>query len=500
MMSPPRELTRTMPVSPQKNRITDITSDENGRDVVGRIQNPSDGSHQLNDEVAEMTQRHLTSEFELAVFSNRVTEAEVRERNLEYELSQEIHLFNQARQIIVEMRETFSIEDGGCSRRIGMLENERDECAAELIELGNRAEMILQERSEEHDTELQSVKNRAEAYIGYQGHNITKLRHELNQANEQLQTSMLGREQISLHGEEVERLNGVLSNELLMAKANSQHHEAELSLMKSTLNDRTAVFNSELMNLLSTIHDQNAQNANRSNYTDEEIRSYLSRKLAMIRDEYHQESTTHQAMIQSEGDVARLYKGRYEHMAQSATGKDPSTDQIVQSLRSRLDHEANHAHTYREKHDKVYMELNEMRMKLKTEEYEMKQNSKVHDRTRKKLEEEEQIRARLDRINYQSKNEMEQRDKRIEFLESENDRLRDDRNEHKAYSQELFEQLWESEEYGLMKQARRHMQKQPNQAKEKPASQSLVFPEANQTKSWCHLGPNHTTSMAGRGN
>ena len=39
-------------------------------------------------------------------------------------------------------------------------------------------------------------------------------------------------------------------------------------------------------------------------------------------------------------------------------------------------------------------------------------------------------------------------DKRIEFLASENDRLRDDRNEHRAYSQELYEQLWENEEYG----------------------------------------------------
>lgn len=102
----------------------------------------------------------------------------------------------------------------------------------------------------------------------------------------------------------------------------------------------------------------------------------------MIRDEYHQESVTHQAMIQSEGDVARLYKGRYEHMAQSAMGKDPSTDQIIQSVRSRLDHEANHAHTYREKHEKANEEFSEMRMKLKTEEYELKQNSKVHDRTR----------------------------------------------------------------------------------------------------------------------
>ena len=35
----------------------------------------------------------------------------------------------------------------------------------------------------------------------------------------------------------------------------------------------------------------------------------------MIRDEYHQESMAHQVMIQSEGDVARMYKGRYEQIA-----------------------------------------------------------------------------------------------------------------------------------------------------------------------------------------
>ena len=86
---------------------------------------------------------------------------------------------------------------------------------------------------------------------------------------------------------------------------------------------------------------------------------------------------------------------------------------------------------------------------MKTEEYELKQNSKVHDRTRKRLEEEEQIRARLDRMNYDSKNEINAKDKRIDFLESEIDRLRDDRNEHRAYSQQLYEQLWANEEYGL---------------------------------------------------
>ena len=133
MMSPPRELTRAMPVSAQNISITDITSDENGRDVIGDIRNPNDRNHPLNHEVVEMTQRHLTSEFEIAEFANRVTEAEIR-RNLEYELSQEIHLFDQARHLIGEMREKFSIEDQGCIRRIEMLETQRDECAAGLVE------------------------------------------------------------------------------------------------------------------------------------------------------------------------------------------------------------------------------------------------------------------------------------------------------------------------------------------------------------------------------
>lgn len=173
MMSPPREPTRTTVMSPYDVPITDVTSDENGRDVVERVLNPSGGNLQLGDEVVEMTQRHLTSEFELAVFSNRVTENEIRERNLEYELSQETYLFNQARQLILEMREAFSVEDDGCTRRIEMLETQRNACAAGIIELGNRAEVILQERSREHNTELQSVKNRAEEYIGFQGQNIT---------------------------------------------------------------------------------------------------------------------------------------------------------------------------------------------------------------------------------------------------------------------------------------------------------------------------------------
>lgn len=43
---------------------------------------------------------------------------------------------------------------------------------------------------------------------------------------------------------------------------------------------------------------------------------------------------------------------------------------------------------------------------------------------------------------------MDEKDKRIEFLEPDTDRLRDDQNEQKACSQQLYEELWENEEYG----------------------------------------------------
>lgn len=58
MMSRPRELTRALPISPQKIPITHIRSDENGREAVGKSQHPSYRNLQLNDEVVKMTQRH----------------------------------------------------------------------------------------------------------------------------------------------------------------------------------------------------------------------------------------------------------------------------------------------------------------------------------------------------------------------------------------------------------------------------------------------------------
>ena len=85
--------------------------------------------------------------------------------------------------------------------------------------------------------------------------------------------------------------------------------------------------------------------------------------------------------------------------------------------------------------------LREMTTEMKIQESEVEKSMKANDRLRKKLEEEEQARSRLGSLHNESKSE-------VEFLESETDRLRDDRNEHKAYSQQLYEELWASEDYG----------------------------------------------------
>ena len=51
----------------------------------------------------------LTSEFEVAEMNNLRAEPEINRLNIEQELSQEVHMFNQARELIEEMRRNFTI-------------------------------------------------------------------------------------------------------------------------------------------------------------------------------------------------------------------------------------------------------------------------------------------------------------------------------------------------------------------------------------------------------
>lgn len=102
-----------------------------------------------------------------------------------------------------------------------MLETQRDEYAMGLVEIGNQAEAVLHERAEEHSEEIQRLRQPAEAYVGYQNEDILGLRQELTNVNAELHQNNMGRAQISHHEREIAQRKEVLSNELLMSKANS---------------------------------------------------------------------------------------------------------------------------------------------------------------------------------------------------------------------------------------------------------------------------------------
>ena len=448
MNSPPRELTTTLMTEPHNIPITDITSDEASRAIVGVGGNPDSRDSMLNQEVVMLTQERLTSEVEMAEMNNYRVEAETRRQYMEQELSQEVNMFNLARSLIEEMRRNFTVEDQGCIRRIEMLETQRNEYATELVEVGNQAESILQSRAERYNVEVHELRNRAEAYFGIQNEDISRLRQELIFANSELQRSRMGNEMNVRNEKEIAHMNDVLSSELLMSKANTQHHETEASLLRNAFENRSNIMNSEVANLQSMIENQKKQQAQNAGFTEEEIKSYLLQKLAEFRDEYRQERLTLQSMVQSEGDVAKLYKGRYEDITQQMANAESNPDNMVRALKSRLDRETEYTLQQVALRQKEGEKLKDMTTEMKVQEFEVEKSTKVNDRLRKKLEEEEQARSRIGNLYSEYKSEINEKDKRIEFLEADTDRLRDDRNEHKAYSQQLYEELWASEGYG----------------------------------------------------
>lgn len=76
----------------------------------------------VNQEIFLLTPKmQLTARFELAEMQNLRVAAEVREGNPERTLSQEVHMFTQARALIEDMRNAFTIEDQGCIQRTEML-------------------------------------------------------------------------------------------------------------------------------------------------------------------------------------------------------------------------------------------------------------------------------------------------------------------------------------------------------------------------------------------
>ena len=344
-----------------------------------------------------------------------------------------------------------------------MLESQRNEYVAGLVEIGNRADAVLHERNAAYSEEIQRLKHQAEAYVGSQNEDIARLRHELASVNAEMNSSGAWRNQLVEHEKEAARKNQVLRSELVMSKANSQHPEAEISLMQNTLKDRLAIFNSEIASLQSTIQNQKDLQVQRSGFTEEEIRSYLTayliRKISAYQDEFRQESMTLQSMMRSESDVAKLYKSRYEDITQVTMGSDSNTENIMKALKDRLDHEVDLTDHYRSKRDEADQKRVELEAKLRVEESEAKNNEKP-------LEDAEHRRDETDKNWPEARPELRERDRKVAFLESETHRLRDDRNERKAHSQQLYEELWENEE----------CQNQEEANGERPLSQEKVNP------------------------
>ena len=446
MNSPPRELTRALPSEPQNIPITDVTSDENGRDVMGSVRSPYGRKAAMGHEISELTQKQLTAEVAIAEMANQRVEAEVRQSNLEHELSQEVHMFNIARALITEMRTAFDIEDQGCIRRIEMLETQRNEYASGLVELGNKAEMVLHERNMEYNEEIRRLKYRSETYVGQQNEEISRLRYELTAYNDELQQSINNRTQLVHADKEASYRISVLSSEVSAQKANTHHLEIEVSQMQDSMRDRNAIFNSEIANLQSSIRSERELQLQKSGFTEQEIAAFLSRKIHEAVDESKREILSLETMLNCEGEVARLYKGRFEEITKVTSGMDSETKTLTLALKDRLDREVSASGSKEATISELRDEVEDVRKQYRMEKWQADLNERNKDKFLKELSEQE-------RANQKSNREIEEQNKKVEHLESETERLRDDRNEHKAYCQQLYEELWGNGGYGEHEEA-----------------------------------------------
>ena len=214
-----------------------------------------------------------------------------------------------------------------------MLERQRNEYATGMFELSNQAESMLHERHAEYSEEIRRVKNLAEAHVGRQDEDIIRLRNELSTANFEMSTN--ARKESELQKEALVR-NELLSNELLNAKSRFHQQESELSRMKNSLNERSAIYQSEISNVQAMVKSQNELQLQRTGFTEDEIRAYIMKKITQAENEHNQESMMLKAMIQSENEVARMFERRYESIAQQSINGDPLAGNVINTLMDRL--------------------------------------------------------------------------------------------------------------------------------------------------------------------
>ncbi len=440
--SPQREFT-TPRATRERTSIIDVNAHEAGvalHDVSEEAIRESD----LNQEVVALTQRQLTSEFEVAEMNSLREESEVHRRILEQELSQEIHMFNQAQGLIQKMRRNFSIEDDGCIRRIEMLERQRNEYEEGMYSMSQQAELIMNERNVEYNSEISRIRSLAESHVGRQSEDIAQLRHELQVAN--MESNRNSRMESEFQRESLSR-NEHLSSELLTAKSQSLHQENELSSMRQLMNDRSAILLSEISNMKSTIQQQSELQLQKTGFTEEEIKMYIMKKISKVEEESKQETMMLKAMLQSENEVARLHEDRFNMITSRSSEGNPLASEIIESLMDRLYREQQDTERVRRTRDEHYQQILQLEPALIREEHELERTEDRMKRLWNDLEKEQSKNAGRTEYKEGSLASLKSKDEVIEFLESEASRLRDGRNEEIEYNQQLWEEIGEMDEH-----------------------------------------------------
>ena len=233
----------------------------------------------------------------------------------------------------------------------------------------------------------------------------------------------------------------MMNNEISIQRANIKHHESEVSLMQNSMRDRLAIFNSELSNLQPTIQNQRELlQVQRSGFTEEEVISFIRRKIDEANKQSALEIMKLNTTIQSEYNVAKMHKGRYDDLTKGTSGKEPTSDALVQALKDRLDREASYVDSQETKIVDLKDQLADTKVELYSEKREVTNREQKNEKILEELSDKECS-------NRESEKELREKERKIEYLESEIERLRDDRNEQRGYCQQLYEELWESEEY-----------------------------------------------------
>ena len=150
--------------------------------------------------------------------------------------------------------------------------------------------------------------------------------------------------------------------------------------MQGSMRDRLSIFNSEISNLQSTIQSQRELQVQRSGFTEEEVISFVKRKI----DEAHRQSESEimklSNELQNEHNVARMYRGRFNDITKGTSGKDPNSDALVIALKDRLDHEASYVDSQETKIVDLKSQLSDVNLELHSEKQEVMNRERKSER------------------------------------------------------------------------------------------------------------------------